>query len=67
MFPTKETIVLRIFSINCQVYKKSKYAESIFALAVVCCFRPIESRKGISPPRSHRTGRDSLPSSGSSC
>jgi len=27
----------------------------------------IESRKGISPLRSHGTGRDSLPSSGSSC
>ena len=30
-------------------------------------FDIIGSRKGISPYRSHGTGRDSLPSSGSSC
>ena len=29
--------------------------------------QPIGSRRGISPPRSHRTVRESLPSYGSSC
>lgn len=42
-------------------------AFSLYGLMWVLTLREIESRRGISPLRSHRTVRESLPSHGSSC